>query len=85
MVAFGRNGCKPWIFYLPIQVVLVMKRGQRSLPNGIQHGWKDVIALAGTEAYPESFFWRSEDGLDWDPTRALWRCLLFYCCFARSG
>ena len=28
-----------------------MKRGQRSLPNGIQHGWKDVIALAGTEAF----------------------------------
>ena len=49
-----------------------------------KHGWKDAIALAGTEASPEFFFWRSEDGLDCGQAVALRRCLLFSSLFCRE-
>lgn len=43
--------------------------------------------FGGNRSFPESFFWRSEDGLDLGPARALRRCLRFsfLLCFARSG
>ena len=40
-----RLGAMDGNVFNPGQVVLVTKRGRQSLPNGIEHGWKDIIAL----------------------------------------
>ncbi|KAK3950292.1 hypothetical protein QBC32DRAFT_347010, partial [Pseudoneurospora amorphoporcata] len=37
--------------------------------------------FGGNRSFPGSFFWRSEDGLDWSPARALRRRLFFFSLF----